>query len=204
VEERRPGDGGGLGPRRGVGIGHPEATQEYASPYETLRTYVQTLSDGGVPAHRLVLAALGPRVLRLAADRSAGAHPYLVTPEHTRRARELLGAGPLLAPEHKAVLDTDPGRARALGRSRVENPYLHLSNYTTNLKRLGWSDDDIAAPGSDALIDALVAHGTDTEVAARLHEHVTAGADHVAVQLLVPADADVFDGYRRLAGALRL
>jgi probable F420-dependent oxidoreductase len=188
----------------GVGIGHPEATQEYASPYETLRTYVQTLSDGGVPAHRLVLAALGPRVLRLAADRSAGAHPYLVTPEHTRRARELLGAGPLLAPEHKAVLDTDPGRARALGRSRVENPYLHLSNYTTNLKRLGWSDDDIAAPGSDALIDALVAHGTDTEVAARLHEHVTAGADHVAVQLLVPADADVFDGYRRLASALRL
>jgi probable F420-dependent oxidoreductase len=138
------------------------------------------------------------------ADRSAGAHPYLVTPEHTRRARETLGADPVLAPEHKAVLDTDPGRARELARARVENPYLHLSNYTTNLKRLGWSDEDVAAPGSDALIDALVAHGTDAEVAARLQEHLAAGADHVAVQLLVPSDGDVFDGYRRLASALGL
>jgi probable F420-dependent oxidoreductase len=188
----------------GVGIGHPEATQEYASPYETLRGYVEALLDGGVPAARLVLAALGPRVLRLAAERTAGAHPYLVTPEHTRVAREVLGADPVLAPEHKVVLDTDPERARALGRSRVENPYLHLSNYTTNLRRLGWSDEDIAAPGSDALIDALVAHGTAAEVAARLEEHLAAGADHVAVQLLTPPDADVLDGYRQLAQALGL
>jgi probable F420-dependent oxidoreductase len=188
----------------GVGIGHPEATQEYASPYETLRGYVEALLDGGVPAGRLVLAALGPRVLRLAAERTAGAHPYLVTPEHTRVAREVLGAEPVLAPEHKVVLDTDPERARALGRSRVENPYLHLSNYTSNLRRLGWSDEDIAAPGSDALIDALVAHGTAAEVAARLEEHLAAGADHVAVQLLTPPDADVLDGYRQLARALGL
>jgi len=188
----------------GVGIGHPEATQEYASPYETLRGYVEALLDGGVPAARLVLAALGPRVLRLAAERTAGAHPYLVTPEHTRVAREVLGADPVLAPEHKVVLDTDPERARALGRSRVENPYLHLSNYTSNLRRLGWSDEDIAAPGSDALIDALVAHGTAAEVAARLEEHLAAGADHVAVQLLTPPDVDVLDGYRQLAQALGL
>jgi probable F420-dependent oxidoreductase len=188
----------------GVGIGHPEATQEYASPYETLRGYVEALLDGGVPAGRLVLAALGPRVLRLAAERTAGAHPYLVTPEHTRVAREVLGADPVLAPEHKVVLDTDAERARALGRSRVENPYLHLSNYTSNLRRLGWSDEDIAAPGSDALIDALVAHGTAAEVAARLEEHLAAGADHVAVQLLTPSDADVLDGYRQLARALGL
>jgi probable F420-dependent oxidoreductase len=157
-----------------------------------------------VPAHRLLLAALGPRVLRLAAGRSAGAHPFLVPPEHTRRAREILGPHPVLAPEHKAVLDTDAERARTLGRARVENPYLHLSNSTTNLERLGWSDEDIAAPGSDALIDALVAHGTDAEVAARLKEHLAEGADHVAVQLLVPADGDAFDGYRRQASALGL
>jgi probable F420-dependent oxidoreductase len=188
----------------GVGIGHPEATKEYTSPYETLSRYVDALLDGGVPADRLVLAALGPRVLRLAAERTAGAHPYLTTPEHTRIAREVLGDGPVLAPEHKVVLDTDPERARALGRERVENPYLHLSNYLANFRRLGWSDEDIAAPGSDALIDAVVAHGTGAEVAARLEEHFTAGADHVSVQLLTPPDADVLDAFRQLADALGL
>ena len=188
----------------GVGIGHPEATKEYTSPYETLSRYVDALLDGGVPADRLVLAALGPRVLRLAAERTAGAHPYLTTPEHTRIAREVLGDGPVLAPEHKVVLDTDPERARALGRERVENPYLHLSNYLANFRRLGWSDEDIAAPGSDALIDAVVAHGTGAEVAARLEEHFTAGADHVSVQLLTPPDADVLDAYRQLADTLGL
>jgi probable F420-dependent oxidoreductase len=188
----------------GVGIGHREATAEYSSPYETLRRYVEDVLDAGVPADRLVLAALGPKVLRLAADRTAGAHPYLVTPEHTRVARSLLGTEPLLAPEHKVVLAADPQRARALGRGRVENPYLHLSNYTANLRRLGWSEDDIAPPGSDALIDALVAHGTDADVAGQLEEHFAAGADHVAVQLLLPPDADVLEGYRHLADALGL
>ena len=86
-----------------------------------------------------MLAALGPKVLRLAAERTAGAHPYLVTPEYTRQARAILGQGPLLAPEHKVVLDTDPERARALGRAKVQNPYLGLVNYTNNLRRLGWS-----------------------------------------------------------------
>src|SRR5215472_5646617 len=120
----------------GVGAGHREATQQYAQPYDTLARYVDVLLGDGVPADSLVLAALGPKVLRLAADRTAGVIPYLVTPEHTRRARAILGPGPLLAPEQKVVLDTDPQRARALGRSRVR-PYLGLLNYTSNLRRLG-------------------------------------------------------------------
>ena len=187
----------------GVGVGHPEATAEYRSPFETLAGYVDTLLADGVPAGELVLAALGPRVLRLAAERTAGAHPYLVTPEHTRGARELLGAGPVLAPEQKVVLETDPERARAIGRPPVATPYLGLRNYTSNLRRLGWSDADLADGGSDALIDALVAHGDAARVAAQLAGHWDAGADHVAVQLLTAPDADLTAQYAQLAAALR-
>src|SRR5215469_12092621 len=143
----------------GVGAGHPEATQAYASPYETLVRYVDVLLGDGVPADSLVLAALGPRVLRLARERTAGAIPYLVTPEHTRQARELLGPGPLLAPEHKAVLGTDLAADRKLGRQRVRNPYLGLVNYTSNLRRLGFTDADLEGVGSDRLVEALVALG---------------------------------------------
>jgi probable F420-dependent oxidoreductase len=188
----------------GVGAGHPEATQEYASPYDTLAGYVGVLLGNGVPADGLVLAALGPRVLRLAAERTAGAIPYLVTPEHTRQARAILGAGKVLAPEQKAVLETDPQRARAIGRPRVQRPYLGLVNYTSNLRRLGWSEEDLSDGGSDALIDALVAWGTGDEVAAKLNEHLEAGADHVAVQLLTASDDELTDGYRTLAEALGL
>jgi len=188
----------------GVGAGHPEATQRYAKPYETLVGYVDVLLDAGVPASSLVLAALGPKVLRLAAERTAGAHPYLVTPEYTRQARALLGTGPLLAPEHKVVLDTDPERARAIGRPRVQHPYLGLINYTSNLRRLGWSDDDLSGSGSDALIDALVAHGDAGEVAAQLTEHLKAGADHVSIQLLTAPGTDPLPAYRQLAAALEL
>jgi probable F420-dependent oxidoreductase len=188
----------------GVGAGHREATQQYARPYETLAGYVDVLLAEGVPGSSLVLAALGPRVLRLAAERTAGAHPYLVTPEYTRQAREILGAGPLLAPEQKVVVDADPERARATGRPLVRDPYLGLINYTTNLRRLGWGDDDLSGGGSDALIDALVAHGTVGEVAARLTEHLDAGADHVCLQLLTAPGADPLDAYRQLAQALGL
>jgi len=188
----------------GVGAGHREATQEYAKPYETLASYVGVLLGDGVPDTSLVLAALGPKVLRLAAERTAGAHPYLVTPAFTREARRILGAGPLLAPEHKVVLDGDPERARAIGRPRVQNPYLGLVNYTSNLRRLGWSDDDLSGGGSDALIDALVAHGSAGQVAAKLTGHLDAGADHVAVQLLTEPGADPLDGYGQLARALGL
>jgi probable F420-dependent oxidoreductase len=188
----------------GVGAGHPEATRQYERPYETLAAYVDALLGDGVPRDNLLIAALGPKVLRLARDRTAGALPYLVPPEHTRLAREILGPGPLLAPEHKAVLDPDPARARALGRTRVQTPYLGLSNYTSNLRRLGWSEADLSGGGSDALIDALVAHGTAGQVAAQLSTHLTAGADHVAIQLLTEPDADPVPGYRDLARALKL
>jgi probable F420-dependent oxidoreductase len=188
----------------GVGAGHREATQEYARPYDTLAAYVKNLLDDGVPRDRLVLAALGPRVLRLSAERTAGAIPYLVTPQYTARARELLGPGPLLAPEHKVILDADTGRARRLGRARVSRPYLGLVNYTSNLRRLGWSDADLADGGSDALIDALVAWGSGAQVAARLDEHLAAGADHVCAQVLTEADGDPSEGYRQLAAALGL
>jgi probable F420-dependent oxidoreductase len=188
----------------GVGAGHREATQHDAKPYDTRASYVVALLGDGVPADSLVLAALGPRVLRLAAERTAGANPYLVPPEHTRMAREILGAGPLLAPEQKVVLESDPERARAIGRPRVQHPYLGLVNYTSNLRRLGWGDEDLSDDGSDALIDALVAHGSGKDVAARLGEHFAAGADHVAVQLLTTSEADVLDGYRKLAEALEL
>ena len=188
----------------GVGAGHREATQQYARPYQALARYVDVLRAGGVPRDSLVLAALGPRALGLARDRAAGAIPYLVPPEHTRQARAVLGPGPLLAPEHKVVLDTDPGRARALGRTRVQRPYLGLVNYTSNLRRLGWGDADLSGGGSDALIDALVAHGSPAEIAAQLTRHLDAGADHVCLQLITEAGADPLPGYRALAPALGL
>jgi probable F420-dependent oxidoreductase len=170
----------------GLGIGHPEATQEYRQPYATLVRYLDELDDLGVPAEARVLAALGPKLLELAARRTAGAHPYLVTPEYTRQARQLLGAGPLLAPEQKVVLDTDPERARAIGRPRVQRPYLGLSNYLANLRRLGWTDADLADGGSDRLIDALVLHGDAEAIGRGISAHLDAGADHVAIQVLGP------------------
>jgi probable F420-dependent oxidoreductase len=185
----------------GVGVGHPEATATYHSPYQTLVDYLDVLDAEGVPVERQVLAALGPRVLRLARERTGGAHPYLVTPEHTRLAREILGAGKLLAPEQRVVLESDPVRARALGRASVK-PYLRLTNYTSNLQRLGFTADDVAGEGSDRLIDALVVSGDDAEIRRRFDEHLTAGADHVAVQLIAEPDDDLDAGFRRLAGAL--
>ncbi|HEV3068761.1 MAG TPA: LLM class F420-dependent oxidoreductase, partial [Streptosporangiaceae bacterium] len=182
----------------GVGAGHREATLNYEKPYETLARYVDALGADGVPRDSLVLAALGPRVLRLAGDRTAGAIPYLVPPEHTAQARALLGPGPLLAPEHKVVLDTDLARARALGRSRVRTPYLGLVNYTSNLRRLGWAAEDLSGAGSDALIDALVAHGSPAQAAGQLARHLDAGADHVCIQLITEEGADPLPGYAAL------
>lgn len=186
----------------GIGVGHPEATSDYKHPFAALVNYLDVLDAEGVPADERVLAALGPKVLELARDRSAGAHPYLTTPEHTRRAREILGAGKLLVPEHKIVVDTDADAARALGRPVVDQPYLHLTNYVSNLKRLGYTDADIADGGSDDLIDALVAHGDAAAIAARLREHLDSGADQVTVQLLTPEGADRREPYRAVAAAL--
>jgi probable F420-dependent oxidoreductase len=185
----------------GIGAGHREASAEYVRPYDALQRYLDVLDGAGVPVARRVLAALGPRVLRLAAERAAGAHPYLTTPDHTREAHGILGADRVLAPEQKAVLDADPDAARQLVRP-VLAMYLGLSNYVANFRRLGFTDADFADGGSDRLVDALVAHGDPATVARRIVEHLDAGADHVAVQLLTPPGADPLDGYAELAGVL--
>jgi len=186
----------------GIGVGHPEAHAEYRKPYDALVEYLDQLDEYGVPVNRRVVAALGPRVLKLAARRSAGAHPYLTTPEHTAQARELMGPSAFLAPEHKVVLTTDAEQARAIGRKALDI-YFNLTNYVSNWKRLGFTDEDVARPGSDRLIDALVAHGTTEAIAARLNEHLDAGADHVAIQVLTGADKLV-PALAELAGPLGL
>ena len=188
----------------GVGIGHPEAVAGYRRPYGTIVDYLDRLDAAQVPPAGRALAALGPKVLRLAADRTAGAHPYLTTPEHTREARQLVGEGVLLAPEHKVVLDEDAQRARAIGRPVVERPYLGLRNYVSSLQRLGWSEQDLANGGSDGLIDALVAHGDPAAVAARLTQHLDAGADHVCAQVLTADGTDPRSALGVLSDALGL
>ncbi|MEV5841084.1 LLM class F420-dependent oxidoreductase [Streptomyces sp. NPDC051985] len=185
----------------GIGAGHREMTQEFVRPYQALNDYLDALDAGGVPVARRALAALGPRVLRLAAERTAAAHPYLVTPEHTRQAREILGPGTLLAPEQKVVLETDRARARATGDLTLGR-YLGLSNYVGNLRRLGFDDTDFANGGSDRLFDALILNGGPAEVAAGLRAHLDAGADHVTLQLLTDGDTDPLPGYRVLAEEL--
>ncbi len=188
----------------GVGVGHREHTEEYVKPYDALVGYLDTLDAAMVPTSRRVLAALGPRVLRLAAERAAGAHPYLTTPEHTAKAREQVGHSVFLPPEHKVVLTTDPEEARAIGRQTVDH-YLGLSNYVNNWLRLGFTQDDVRRPGSDRLIDAVVAHGTPEAIARRLNEHCAAGADHVAIQVLGGWNEEtLLPALRELAGPLGL
>ncbi len=186
----------------GIGVGHPEAHAQYEKPYDALTEYLDKLDEYGVTKDRRVVAALGPHVLKLSARRSAGAHPYLTTPEHTWQARELVGPDAFPAPEHKAILTTDPEPARAVGRKALEI-YLSLANYTNNWKRLGFTDEDIAKPGSDELVDAFVAYGTVDAIAARLSEHLAAGADHVPVQVLTGTDKLV-PALAELAGPLGL
>jgi probable F420-dependent oxidoreductase len=186
----------------GIGVGHPEAHTEYKKPLVALTEYLDKLDEYGVPKDSRVVAALGPRVLELSAQRSAGAHPYLTTPEHTAQARGIIGPDAFLAPEHKVVPTTDAEKARAVGRKALEI-YLNLQNYLGNWKRLGFSDDDVAKPGSDALVDAVVAYGTVEQIAARLRQHLEAGANHVPVQVLTSADKLV-PALTELAGPLGL
>jgi len=187
----------------GIGVGHPEHTDVYQKPYDALVEYLDALDGASVPTSRRVLAALGPKVLALSAERSAGAHPYLTTPEHTAYARELIGNTVFLAPEHKIVLTENADEAREIGR-RTVHFYLGLSNYVNNWRRLGFTDSDVAKPGSDKLIDAVVAHGTAEQVAARLDEHHQAGADHVAIQVLGGPDGKLLGALESLAGPLGL
>jgi probable F420-dependent oxidoreductase len=141
-------------------------------------------------------------VLKLSADRSAGAHPYLTTPEHTARAREIMGPSALIAPEHKAILTTDAEKARTVGRKALEI-YLNLNNYVSNWKRLGFTDEDVIKPGSDKLVDAVVAYGTTEDIAARLNQHIAAGANHVPIQILGKQD-QLIPALAELAGPLGL
>ncbi|MBB2989911.1 putative F420-dependent oxidoreductase [Mycolicibacterium iranicum] len=190
----------------GIGVGHPEAHQQYRKPIDALVEYLDALDRHRVPKGRRVVAALGPRVLQLSAARSAGAHPYLTTPEHTARARELIGPEAFLAPEHKVILSApdpaDADKAREVGRRALE-VYLNLANYLNSWKRLGFSDQDVAKPGSDRLVDAVVAYGTVDAIAARLREHLDAGADHVPVQVLTGSEKLV-PALAELAGPLGL
>lgn len=187
----------------GIGAGHAEMISNYRNPYRALVECLDRLDDYGVPAERRVVVALGPRVLQLSAQRSAGAHPHLTTPKHTARARELIGRLAFLAPEHKVVLTTDAVTARAVGRKGFDF-CLDLTNYVNNLRRMGFADEEITRPGSDRLVDALVTYGTPEAIAARLNEHHAAGADHVAIRILKRRDEEVVSALAQLAAPLGL
>ncbi|MFC9685330.1 LLM class F420-dependent oxidoreductase [Streptomyces sp. NPDC056948] len=187
----------------GLGVSHAKRVEQYARPYSALVEHLDGLDAAGVPADRRLLAALGPKSLRLARDRAAGSIPYLVTPEHTAHAREILGEAPLLAPELGVVPETDPTRARALAREFL-GTYLPLPNYTNNFLRHGFTEDDLQNGGSDRLVDALFAWGDDTAIRAKLDTFFEAGADHLALQLIddSPRDALPRKAWRDLAALL--
>jgi probable F420-dependent oxidoreductase len=199
----------------GIGVSHQllidgaKAPGTYAKPLEVMTRYLDELDalpDQGVPPGNRMLAALGPKMLALAASRTRGTHTYLVTPEHTARVRSELGTGPLIAAEQGVVLETDPDTARAIAREALAG-YLMLPNYTNNFRRLGFTADDIAGGGSDRLVDALIAWGDEEAIRARVQEHHDAGANHVCVQVLTakggaPRGPAPLDQWRRLAPAL--
>lgn len=197
----------------GLGVSHQPMVEgvhghSYDKPYSTMVAYLDAMDRGmffaAAPtvAPQRVLAALGPKMLRLSAERGLGAHPYFVPVEHTAFARETLGAGPLLAPEQAVVFETDASTAREIARRHMAT-YLRLPNYTNNLKRHGFTDADIADGGTDALVDAIVAWGPLDDIVARIGAHLAAGADHVSVQVL-PADPAGLPmaEWRELASAL--
>jgi probable F420-dependent oxidoreductase len=167
----------------GIGIGHPEATSDYARPLTAMRTFLDGLdsADPPLPPEGRALAALRPRMLELARDRAVGAHPYFVPVEHTRAARAVLGDGALLAPELAVVIDSSTQRGWEKARQYAAG-YLRLRNYTGNLLQFGFTEEDLADGGSDRLIEAIVPHGTAEEVVAVARAHLEAGADHVCLQ----------------------
>ena len=194
----------------GLGTSHAPSVERaglsYDKPYSTMVAYLDALaaSDHPVPREHLMLAALGPKMLELAAERTAGAHPYFVPVEHTAFARDLIGDQPRIATEIAVVLESDPDAARALARTHT-NGYLTLPNYTNNLRRFGWADDDLSAhdgTGSDALVDAIVAWGPPEAIAARVREHHEAGADEVLLQVIAADPSARGAVYRELAPVL--
>jgi probable F420-dependent oxidoreductase len=197
----------------GIGVSHRTSVDRrgaarYDRPYHRMVEYLEAMERASYPARPepdlppVVLAALGPRMLRLAAERTAGAHPYFVPVEHTEGAREILGPRPFLGPEQAVVLDTDAGRARAVAREYMSH-YLKLENYSRNLSRLGWTEDDLSGGGSDRLVDALVCWGGADAIRTRVRAHLDAGADHVSVQVLAPDPSEMpLAQIRELAPAL--
>lgn len=199
----------------GLGVSHEHLVawlrkHDYSKPYSGMVEYLDAMDHArffaptGDPPAQMVLAALGPKMLRLAAERTAGALPYFVPPEHTAIARETMGSEPLLAVEQMIVLDPDPATARATARQHMAI-YLQAPNYTNNLARLGFDESDVADGGTDRLVDAIVAWGTMDDALARVQAHLDAGADHVCVQVLHPDMAHLpLPEWRELAAALRL
>ena len=191
----------------GLGVSHDRLAEKYARPYSAMREYLSALdaAEEPVPTDARVLAALGPKMLALSRDRAAGAHPYLVTVEHTARARELLGEHALLAPELKVVLDNDPDSARATARGYLGG-YLAMPNYTNNLLRLGFAEDDFHDGGSNRLLEAVFALGDAEAVAERATAFLKAGADHLAIQVVTDDSRHSLPraAWRRLAQVLPL
>ncbi|MER7588913.1 LLM class F420-dependent oxidoreductase [Micromonospora sp. NPDC127501] len=191
----------------GLGASHAVVVEsggtDYRKPYSRMVQYLDGLDAAGLPPERRILAALGPRMLELSRDRSTGAHPYFVPAEHTAEARAAIGPDRLLAPEVAVVLDGDATTARATARQYTSG-YLALPNYTNNLRRFGWTDEDFADGGSDRLVDALIPWGSVEKVVAGLEKHYQAGADEVAIQVLNGGDDTAFpsDAFRALAAAL--
>ena len=192
----------------GIGVSHAPLIDSkepglYRKPLAATKAFLDGLDSAAqpVPVANRVLAALGPKMLQLSATRAGGAHPYLVTPEHTHTAREVLGAGPMLLPEQTVMLTDDRGQARAVGADWLRS-YLALPNYANNLLRSGFTEDDVASV-SDRLFDAIIAWGDEDAILARVAEHRAAGADHVCVQVIT-ADPTEFprEQWRRLAAAL--
>ncbi|MFJ8081391.1 TIGR03620 family F420-dependent LLM class oxidoreductase [Streptomyces sp. NPDC096205] len=187
----------------GLGVGHGGAPKPFRGPVSALAAYLDALDAAGVPADRRVVAAIGPRALRLVRERAAGTVPYLVTPDYTAAARETLGEGPLLAPELKVVPESDPARARTLARAFLA-PYLTLPNYTSNFLRHGFTEDDLRGGGSDRLVDSVFAWGTQDAIRDRINAFLDAGADHVALQVVDgnPRESLPRETWRRLATLL--
>jgi probable F420-dependent oxidoreductase len=196
----------------GLGVSHAPSVATrggtYGRPVETMRAYLDAMDatqyGAPLPAEPvpLVLAALGPRMLELAAERADGAHPYFVPVEHTVFARQHLGTEPLLAVEQTAVLTTDEASGRDVARAFARS-YLALPNYAENLRRLGWSDDELSGDGSDRLIDAIIPCGDVDLIAGRVRAHLEAGADHVCIQVRTASTSDPATGaFAELAAAL--
>ena len=195
----------------GLGVSHAPSVatrgHEYLRPLSRMEEYLDAMEsavfvgpepEAPVP---VVLAALGPKMLRLAADRTSGAHPYFVPVSHTAFAREIIGPDAFLAPEQAVVLDTDPDRARATARGHMEH-YLLSDNYRRNLLRLGWTESDVDNGGSDALVDAVVSWGTAEEIAETITAHHEAGADHVSIQVISESEGIPLAELEELAGVL--